>query len=89
MDHLIENSKDVRAQYNSHSIKGQQSFCPCVKEAPREGVAWEVEGQNTGAGPGEGGESRGTWVNEGTAGFCLGPAHQVWTLPSLWKHALC
>ena len=51
MDHLIENSKDLRAQFNSHSIKLQQFLLSlCVKEGLGEGLAWEVEGKNTRAG---------------------------------------
>lgn len=43
MDHLIENPEDLRVQFHSQSIKLQR----CVLSLSEEGLACEVEGENT------------------------------------------
>lgn len=78
--HVIENSKDLRAQFNSHSIKLQH----LVWFLSEEGLGWEVGGKiYRQEGPAEGRRDRiqGTSVHDSTAWSYLRPALPLWSPP--------
>lgn len=61
ISHLIENSEDLRAQFQSHSVKIQQLS---LRE---EDLGWDVGGETTGWGPEWGGREFGRLVSSRTA----------------------
>lgn len=84
LSHLVENSEDVRAQYQSHSVKLQQLS---LRE---EGLGWEVGGETTGSGPEEGGRELGVpCVLTHCCELAWGLHSNSSPLPFPWKHAPC
>lgn len=64
MDHLIENSEDLRVQFNSQSIKLEHSVCPLVRKVWLERWKARIPGRREGLRREGGGEPRALWSTE-------------------------